>query len=160
MLKAEIQSYFARLSPLPLTLSEKLHLTNSQLVPALAYRLINHSLSPDQLEKLQSLIWAGVASLSSTRLVCPEDRFAARPKGGLSMKFMPHSVHVATVNYGLCALCGLAPKSAGPLYVQSILSANHRASDPVQNSFMDSIHALGISFHSIGPWRPTARVGR
>ena len=26
----------------------------------------------------------------------------------------------------------------------------------MQNSFMDSIHALGISFHSIGPWRPTA----
>ena len=44
----------------------------------------------------------------------------------------------------------------GPLYVQSILSPNQRASDRVQNSFMDSIHALGISFHSIGPWRPTA----
>ena len=46
MLKADIQSYFARLSPLPLTLSEKVRLTNSQLVPALAYRLITHSLSP------------------------------------------------------------------------------------------------------------------
>ena len=53
MLKAEIQSYFARLSALPLTLSEKVRLTNSQLVPALPYRLITHSLSPDQLQKLQ-----------------------------------------------------------------------------------------------------------
>ena len=156
MLKAEIQSYFARLSPLPLTLSGKVRLTNSQLVPALAYRLITHSLSPNQLEKLQSLIWAGVASRSITRLVSPKDRFAARPKGGLGMKFLPHSVHVGTVNYGLRAFCGLAPKSVGPLYVQSLLSSNQRASDPVQNSFMDSIHALGISFHSIGPWRPTA----
>ena len=156
MLKAEIQSYFARLSPLPLTLSEKVRLTNSQLVPALAYRLITHSLSPNQLEKSQALIWAGVASRSVTRLVSPKDRFAARPKGGLEMKFLPHSVHVATVNYGLRALCGLAPKSVGLLYVQSLLSSNQRASDPVQNSFMDSIHALGISFHSIGPWRPTA----
>ena len=156
MLKAEIQSYFARLSPLPLTLSEKIRRTNSQLVPALAYRLITHSLSPNQLEKLQSLIWAGVASRSITRLVSPKDCFAARPKGGLGMKFLPHSVHVATVNYGLRALCGLAPKSVGPLYVQSLLSSNQRASDPVQNSFMDSIHALGISFHTIGPWRPTA----
>ena len=156
MLKAEIQSYFARLSPLPLTLSEKVRLTNSQLVPALAYRLITHSLSPNQLEKLQALIWAGIASRSVTRLVSPKDGFAARPKGGLGMKFLPHSVHVATVNYGLRALCGLAPKSVGRLYVQSLLSSNQRASDPVQNSFMDSIHALGISFHSIGPWRPTA----
>ena len=156
MLKAEIQSYFARLSPLPLTLSEKVRLTNSQLVPALAYRLITHSLSPSQLEKLQALIWAGVASRSITRLVSPNDRFAARPKGGLGMKFLPHSVHVATMNYGLRALCGLAPKSVGPLYVQSLLTSNQRASDPVQYSFMDSIHALGISFHSIGPWRPTA----
>ena len=156
MLKAKVQSYFARLSPLPLTLSEKVRLTNSQLVPALAYRLITHCLSPDQVQKLQSLIWAGVASQSITRLVFPKDRFAARPKGGLGIKFLPHSVHVATVNYGLRALCGLAPKSVGPLYVQSILSPNQRASDPVQNSFMDSIHALGISFHSIGPWRPTA----
>ena len=56
MLKAEIQSYFARLCHLPLTLSEKVRLTNSQLVLALAYRLITHSLSPNQLEKLQSLI--------------------------------------------------------------------------------------------------------
>ena len=156
MLKAEIQSYFARLSPLRLTLSEKVHLMNAQLVPALAYRLITHSLSPDQLRKLQSLIWAGVASQSITRLVSPKDLFAARPKGGLGMKFLPHCVHVATVNYGLRALCGLAPKSVGPLYDQSILSPNQRASDPVQNSFMDSIHALGISFHSIGPWRPAA----
>ena len=156
MLKAEIQSYFARLSPLPLTLSKRVRLTNSQLVPALAYRLITHFLSPKQLEKLQSLIWAGVASRSIIRLVSPKDRFAARPKGGLGMKILPHSVHVATVNYGLRALCGLAPKSVGPLYVQSLLSSNQRASDPVQNSFMDSIHALGISFHSIGPWRPTA----
>ena len=38
----------------------------------------------------------------------------------------------------------------------TFLSSNQRASDPVQNSFMDSIHALGISLHSIGPWRPTA----
>ena len=66
------------------------------------------------------------------------------------MKFLPHSVHVATVNYGLRALCGLAPKSVGLLYVQSLLSSNQRASDP-ENSFMDSIHALGISFHSTGP---------
>ena len=72
------------------------------------------------------------------------------------MKYLPHSVHVATVNYGVRALCGLAPKSVGLLYVQSLLSSNQRASDPVQNSFMDSIDALGISFHSIGPWRPTA----
>ena len=155
MLKAEIQFFFAGLSPLPLTLSEKVRLTNSQLVPALAYRLITHSPSPNQLEKLQSLIWAGVASRSITRLVFSKDRFAARPKGGLGMKFLPHSVHIATVNYGLRALCGLAPKSVGPLYVQSLLSSNQRASDPVQNSFIDSIHARGISFHSIGPWRPT-----
>ena len=47
------------------------------------------------------------------------------------MKFLPHSVHVATVNYGLRALCGLAPKSVGRLYVQSLLSSNQRASDPV-----------------------------
>ena len=108
MLKAEIQSYFARLSPLPVTLTEKVRLTNSQLVPAVAYSLITHSLSPNQLEKLQSLIWAGVASRSITRLVSPKERFAARPKGGLGMKFLPHSVHVATVDYGLRPLCGRA----------------------------------------------------
>ena len=72
------------------------------------------------------------------------------------MKFLPHCVRVATMNYGLRALCGLAPKSVGPLYVQSILSPNQRASDPAQKPSMDSVHALGISFHSIDPWRPTA----
>ena len=74
--------------------------TNSQLVPMLAHRLPTHSLSPDELEKLQSLIWAVVASRNITRLVSPKDRFAVRPKEGLEMKFLPHCVHVATVNYG------------------------------------------------------------
>ena len=67
------------------------------------------------------------------------------------MKFLPHSVHVATVKYGLRALCGLARKSVGPLYAQSILSPNQRASDLAETSVMDFIHALGISFHGIGP---------
>ena len=101
MLKAEIQSYFARLSPLPLTLTEKVRMTNSQLVPALACRLITHSFSPDQLEILQSLIRAGVASRSIKHLVSPKNRFAAGPEGGLGMKFLLHSVHIATVNYRL-----------------------------------------------------------
>ena len=55
MLKAEIQSYFARLSLLPLTLSEKVRLTNSQLVPALAYRLITHSLPPTSSKSFRHL---------------------------------------------------------------------------------------------------------
>ena len=72
-------------SPPPLTLSGKARLINPQLIPALAYRLITHSLS-DQLEKLQSLIWACLASQSITRLVCPKDRFAAHQKGGLGIR--------------------------------------------------------------------------
>ena len=71
MLKAESQSYFARLPPLPLTLSEKVRVTNSQLVLALPYRLITHSLCPDQLENMQSVISAGVAFQNITRLVSP-----------------------------------------------------------------------------------------
>ena len=108
MLKAEIQSYFARLSPLPLTFSEKIRLTNSQLVPALAYRLITHSLCPDQLEKLQSLIRAGVASQSITHLVTPKDRFAACPKGRIR-----HEIPAAQrprCNCELLTSCPLQPR--------------------------------------------------
>ena len=46
MICSKILRYFSRLSPLPLTSSEKIRLVNSQLIPAVNYRLTAHPLPP------------------------------------------------------------------------------------------------------------------
>ena len=48
-------SYSSRLSPLLLTLSEKIRLGNSQLVPAVTYRLTAHPLPPGALPRWKTL---------------------------------------------------------------------------------------------------------
>ena len=153
MIRSENLSYFSRLSPLPLTLSERL--VNSQLIPAVTYRLTVHPLPPQAIASLEDFIWRGLATGSITRLVSLKDRYASRARRGLAIKCLAHNVHTTTINFPLRALHGRAPPSVGSLVTNSLCDPNQRSSDELQNSVMDAAHALGLSFHSIGPWRPS-----
>ena len=133
MIRSEILSYFSRLSPLPLTLSKKVRLVNSQLIPAVAYRLTAHPLPPQAVASLEDFIWRGLAKGSITRLVSLKDRYASRARGGLGIKCLAHSVHTATVNFALRALHGRAPPSVCGLVTNSLLGPNQHGSDEIQN---------------------------
>ena len=76
----------------PLTLSEKVRLTNSQLVPALAYRLITHSLSPNQLEKASVTHLGGSCVSKHHTSSLPQRPFCGSPKGRVGY---PHVLHHA-----------------------------------------------------------------
>ena len=156
MIWSEILSYFSRLSPLPLTLSEKIRLVNSQLIPAVTYRLTAHPLPPRAIASLEDFIWRGLAKGSIMRLVSLKDRYASRARGGLAIKCLAQNVHTATIKFALRALHGRAPPSVGSLVTNSLCGPNQQSSDELQNSVMDAAHNLGLSFHSIWPWRPSA----
>ena len=156
MIRSEILSHFSRLSPLPLTLSEKIRLVNSQLIPAVTYRLTGHPLPPRAILSLEDFIWRALAKGSITRLVSLKDRYASRARGGLAIKCLAHNVHTATINFTLRGLHGRAPSSVGSLVTNSLCGPNRQSSDELQNSVMDAAQALALSFHSIGPWRPSA----
>ena len=156
MIRSETLSYFSRLSPLPLTLSEKIRLVNSQLIPAVTYRLTAHPLPPKAVASLEDFIWRGLAKGSITRLVSLKDRYASRARGGLAIKCLAHNVHTATINFALRALHSKAPSSVGGLITSSWFGPDRHGSDALHNSFMDAAHTLGLSFHSIGPRRPSA----
>ena len=58
---AEITSFFAHLAPLELTASELIMLTNKQLIPTIAYRLLASPLSDEQLARVQKKMWFNIA---------------------------------------------------------------------------------------------------
>ena len=78
------------------------------------------------------------------------------PAKFLAFKCLAHNVHTATINFALRPLYGRAPPLVGSLVINSLWGANLRSSDDLQNSVMDTAHTLGLSFLSIGPWRPSA----
>ena len=111
MMRSEILSYFFWLPPLPLTLSEQIQLVNSQLNPAVTYRLRAHPLPPQAVASLEDFVWRGLAKRFITRLVSLKDRYASRARGGLAIKSLAHNIHTATLNFALRVLHGKAPPS-------------------------------------------------
>ena len=133
MLRSEILSHFSRLSPLPLTFSEQIRLVNSQLIPAVPYRLTGHPLPPRAIASLKDFIWRGLAKGSITRLVSLKDQYASRARGGLAIKCLAHNVLSATINFALPALHGRASASVGSLATNSLCGSDQQRSDELQN---------------------------
>ena len=90
------------------------------------------------------------------RLVSLKDRYASRARRGLAIRCVAHNVHTATRNFALRALRGKAPPSVGSLVNNSLCCPSRQRSDERHNSVTDAAHTLGLSFHSMGPWRPSA----
>ena len=156
MIWSDVSRYFSRFSPLPLSLSEKIQLVNSQLIPAVTYRLTAHPLPPTSHCFAGRLHLEGLANGSITRVVSLKDWYASRAREGLAIKCLAYNVHRATIDFALRALHGRAPASVGSLVTNSLCWPNRQSSDDLQNAVIDAAHTLGLSVHSIGPWRPSA----
>ena len=85
-----------------------------------------------------------------------KDRYASRASSGFTIKCLAHNFHTATINFPLRALHGKAPPLVGGLVTSSLFGPTRHGSDALHGSVMDAAHTLGLSFHSIGPWRPCA----
>ena len=134
---------------------EKIRSVNSQLVPAVTYRLTAHPLSPRTIASLGDFVWRGLAKGFITGLLSLKDQYTSRARGHLAIKCLAHNVHTATIHFALRALHGRAPPFVGTLVKTFLCGGNRQSSDELQNAVMDAAHTLGLSFHSIGPWRPS-----
>ena len=80
-ISAEIRAYFNTLSPLGLTHTELIRLTNCQLVPILKYRLMAQAVDVPTLRRFDSEIWRNVCVYSRlTAGIPPKTRWAPRKK--------------------------------------------------------------------------------
>ena len=151
-MRAEINAFYARLAPLELTASELIMLTNKQLLPTVAYRLLAGPVPDKQLYALQQLIWANISSYGKLpRLLSPKDRYGPRAEGGLCITPLLHFMRSQIYNYGLRYLNSDGPSQSN----ESVrLALTAPATNWLQESFVDSVHALGGRCHGFGPWNP------
>ena len=71
LLKNLITSFYTNLLPLSLSHTELIKLSNIQLIPILAYRLIDNSLPNNLLDSLDHAIWVNIASQGNLSLGTP-----------------------------------------------------------------------------------------
>ena len=151
-MRAQINAFYARLAPVELTASELIMLTNKQLLPMVAYRLLAGPVPDKQLYAVQQLIWAKISSYGKLpRLLSPRDRYGPRAEGGLCITPVLHFMRSQIYNYGLWYL-NSDGQSQSNESVRLALTA--LATNWLQESFVDSVHALGGRCHGFGPWNP------
>ena len=93
-ISAEIRAYFNTLSPLGLTHTELIPLTNCQLVPILTYRLMAQAVDSPTLRRFDAEIWRNLCLHSRlTAGIPPNTRWVPRKKNGLAF----HSLYVYTL---------------------------------------------------------------
>ena len=119
-LQLQIQDFYARLPSNIFSLREVILITNSQLIPALSYRLSGCCPPSPFLSHLQSIIWKNICRLSPARASTPHNtRYAPLAAGGLGLIFLP--VHVASLYTKNLARYQL---NEGPLEVnQAVMAA-------------------------------------
>ena len=70
-ISAEIRAYFNTLSPLGLTHTELIRLTNCQLVPVLTYRLMAQAVAAPSLRRFDNEIWRNLCLHSRLKVGIP-----------------------------------------------------------------------------------------
>ena len=151
-IQAEIDSFYAHLAPLNLSATELIMLTNKQLIPTVAYRLLASPLTDVQLALLKSKIWSNLARYGRLpRGLSPKNRYDGRSKGCFGLMpfqiFMPSQIY----NYWIRYLNAEGPKQSN-FRVHKALTAEKE--NWLQVAFVDSVHALGGRCHGFGPWNP------
>ena len=109
---SEINSFFASLSHVPISLPEWVPAVNLILINTLAYRLQAHELAPSQLDTLQTTIWTHLCKHAVLSTVTsPKDRYTSRRIRGLGLFHLPTIVHSHTVNSAQRHLLKQSPPS-------------------------------------------------
>ena len=154
---SEIKAYFSTLSPLGLTHTELIRLTNCQLVPILTYRLMAQAVDAPTLRRFDSEIWRNLCLHSRlTAGIPPKTRGAPRKKNGLAIHSLCVSTLKTTYNTALRHLNFEGPPRAGGVIRSYLFSPD---SNPVLDQFVDAAQELGVRTHGWGPWNP-CRVGQ
>ena len=138
LLANTISSFFDDLAPLPLPYTELIKLSNSQLIPALTYRLIYNSLPENLLNSLDSAIWSYVSKQGHLSKLTPtKTKYGNRTRSQLGITSLKLKVHQQTVNHITRYLLKKGPK---PINEAVLYALSQPASSPnlLQSFSVDS----------------------
>ena len=159
--KAEIDSLYAHLASLGLTASELIMLTNKQLIPTVAYRLLAGPVTDTQLDSLEKCIWRNISQYGRLpKGLSPKDKHRGPADGCLG--FLPFATFMRSqvFNYSMRYLNNDGPEQSNHWVRKAPTSSRQNW---LQNSFVDATQALDGKCHGFGPWNlckaSTLRVG-
>ena len=99
LLTNTISSFFHDLAPLPLSYTEPIKVSNSQLIPSLTYRLMYNSPPDNWLDSLDSAIWSYISKQGHlSKLTATKTKYGNRAHFQLGITSLKSKVHQQTVN--------------------------------------------------------------
>ena len=150
LLQSEIRTFFSNLQPLPLMLHELVLLYNIQLLPTLCYRMVMHSLPPQKISVLESILWQAFSKAAGiSSVTCPKDRCVPLSQGGLILRHFGCALHKQSSNNVLRYLHHDSPQSAYLFVCTVIHSVTPK---PLQDTFVVACHFFLLQTNGIGAW--------
>ena len=149
LLANTISSFFHDLAPLPLSYTELIKLSNSQLIPSLTYCLIYNSLPENLLNSLDSAIWSYISKQGHLSKLTPtKTKYGNRAHFQLGITSLKLKVHQRTVNHLTRYLLKEGPK---PINEAVLYALSQPTSSPnlLQSFSVDSANFINISLHNV-----------
>ena len=149
LLTNTISSFFHDLGPLPLSYTELIKLSNSQLIPSLTYRLIYNSLPETLLNSLDSAIWSYISKQGHLSKLTPtKTKYGNRAHFQLGITSLKLKVHQQTVNHITRYLLEEGPKPTNEAVLYA-LSQPAPSPNLLQSFSVDSANFINISLHNV-----------
>ena len=146
-IRTTIHAFYAQLAPLSSTASELIMLTNKQLIPTLAYRLLAGPVTSERLYALQQSIWHSISKYGQLpRLPLRKDRHTHLKLVPLQT-FMHPQIHSFSMRY----LGGEGPPQTNYYIHQALTSPKPNW---LQVTLVDATNAFGGRCHGYGPPNP------
>ena len=129
-------------------------LSNIQLIPILAYRLIYNSLPNKHLDTLDHSIWVNIASQGKLSLRTPnKTKYSPRHTLGLGITKISHVTHTQAINHFLRYTSNEGPPTSNRS-IQHTLFHCGPASNLLQDMLITSAHHFSIQTHNIPHHNP------
>ena len=152
--KSLINSFFTNLLPAPLSHTDLIKLSNIQLIPILAYRLIYNSLPTKLLDTLYHSIWVNIASQGKLSIRNPnKTKYFPRQTLGLGFTTITHVTHTQAINHFLHYTSNEGPQVANHS-IERTLFHHGTTSNLLQDVLITSSHHFSIQTHNIPQHKP------
>ena len=154
LLKNLVNSFFTHLLPFSLSHTELIKLSNIQLIPILAYRLIYNSLPNKLLDTLDHSIWVNIASQGKLSLRTPnKTKYSPRHTLGLGITKISHVTHAQAINHFLRYTSNEGPPTSNHS-IQHNLFHRGPATNLLQDMVITSAHHFSIQTHNVPHHNP------
>ena len=149
LLRNLLKSFFTNLLPFSLSHTELIKLSNIQLIPILAYRLIHNYLPNKLLDTLDHSIWVHIASQGKLSLRTPnKTKYSPRQTLGLGITKISHVTDTQAINHFLRYTSNGGPPTSYHS-IQHTLFDRGPASNLLQDMLITSAHHFSIQTHNI-----------